>query len=360
MLPIVSHLIESIRARVFYGWWIVILGSLINAVGAGILYHSFTVFFLPLKRDFGVTSAAISLLCGASRLEGGFEGPIVGHLIDKLGPRVMILAGVVMTGLGFILLSTVQSFWSFFFVYIFVVSLGFNAGFSHPISTAVNNWFIRHRGVGFSCINASMSIGGMILAPFLSYLILNFGWRIGAISAGLMILIVGIPAALPIYRSPELIGLRPDGKTLPEDQPDGSRAILSRVADVDSSVKDALRTHTYWMLLVTISLRLFVTIALNAHFIPILVWRDIGEATGAYLVGLFAFASIFATLRGIMGVGYGAATFLSPIYAGWVFDKTESYNLVLITFAVILFVSSFLFALLGRPSLSKRRESSTG
>jgi len=217
MLPIVFHLIGSIKARIFYGWWIVILGCLINAVGAGILYHSFTVFFLPLKRDFGVTSAAISLLCGASRLEGGIEGPIVGHLIDKFGPRVMIIAGAIMTGLGFILLSMVHSFWSFFFVYIFIVSLGFNAGFSHPISTAVNNWFIRHRGLGFSCINASMSIGGMILAPFLSYIILNFGWRIGAVTAGLMILIVGIPLALPIYRSPELVGLRPDGKILPED-----------------------------------------------------------------------------------------------------------------------------------------------
>lgn len=48
-----------IGKRVFYGWWIVALGSLINAVGVGIIYHSFTVFFLPLKRDLGVSSAAI-------------------------------------------------------------------------------------------------------------------------------------------------------------------------------------------------------------------------------------------------------------------------------------------------------------
>ena len=70
------------KTRIFYGWWVIILGSLINAVGMGILYQSFTVFFLPLKRDLGVSSAAISLLYGAARLEGGIEGPIVGHLID--------------------------------------------------------------------------------------------------------------------------------------------------------------------------------------------------------------------------------------------------------------------------------------
>ena len=70
----------------FYGWWILILGAMINGIGLGITYHSFTIFFLPLKRDLGVSSAAISLLYGAARLEGGVEGPVVGYLIDRFGP----------------------------------------------------------------------------------------------------------------------------------------------------------------------------------------------------------------------------------------------------------------------------------
>ena len=119
--------------RVFYGWWVLVLCSLINAVGAGITYHSFTVFFLPLKRDLGVSSAAISLLFGAARLEGGVEGPVVGYLIDRFGPRKMILIGAILCGGGLVLLSTVQSFWAFFLIYVFVVSLGSNAGFFHPL-----------------------------------------------------------------------------------------------------------------------------------------------------------------------------------------------------------------------------------
>ena len=62
---LVSRIFGSMKGRIFYGWWIVILGSIISAVGTGILYYSFTVFFLPLKRDFGASSAAISLLYGA-------------------------------------------------------------------------------------------------------------------------------------------------------------------------------------------------------------------------------------------------------------------------------------------------------
>ena len=402
------------KTRMFYGWWIVILGSLINAVGMGILYQSFTVFFLPLKRDLGVSSAAISLLYGAARLEGGIEGPIVGHLIDRFGSRVMIFIGAGMAGIGLILLATTHRFWSFFFIYVFVVSLGSNAGFFHPLTTAVNNWFIRQRSVGFACIGASASIGGMIMAPLLAYIILNFGWRTGAVSAGLMILIVALPASLPIHRSPEAVGLHPDGKPPQKIDPEESMQIPQDLADTDFSVKEALRTRIFWFLMGIITLRLFVTVALNTHFVPILVWRGVNEASAAYLVSLFAFSGIFAmlgigwigdrwnksllcslciipsivamsglaftesslfvylfpiafaitmgvaplgwsmigdffgrrsyaTLRGIMGISYGTATFVSPIYGGWVYDTTGSYQLVLITFFDYPFTCCLLF-----------------
>ncbi|MBP1724535.1 MAG: proP, partial [Deltaproteobacteria bacterium] len=149
--------------RVFYGWWIVLLGSLVIMVGGGILIHGFTVFFLPLKRDLAVSSAAISLLYGAARLEGGAEGPLVGYLVDRWGPRTMMLAGAILAGTGFILLSLVQTFWQFFCIYIFVISLGFNAGFFHPVYAAVNSWFIRQRGIGFGLTGVAASVGGMVM-----------------------------------------------------------------------------------------------------------------------------------------------------------------------------------------------------
>ena len=409
------------KNRIFYGWWIIIFGSLINAVGMGILYQSFTVFFLPLKRDLAVSSAAISLLYGAARLEGGIEGPIVGHLIDRFGSRVLSFIGAGMAGVGLILLATTHSFWSFFFIYVFVVSLGSNAGFFHPLTAAVNNWFIRQRGVGFACIGASASIGGMIMAPLLAYIILHYGWRTGAVSSGLIILIVALPASLPIHRSPEAVGLHPDGKPPRKIELEESDHSPPDPVDSEFSVKEALRTTSFWFLMGIISLRLFVTIALNTHFVPILVWKGVSETTAAYLVSLFAFSSIFAmlgigwigdrwnksllcslciipsivamagltfthaalfiyffpvafaitmgvaplgwsmigdffgrrsyaTLRGIMGISYGTATFISPIYGGWVYDTTGSYRLVLITFSSILLVVAFFFAILRRPS----------
>lgn len=411
--------------RVFYGWWLLLLCSLVIAVGSGILYHGFTVFFLPLKRDLAVSSAAISLLYGAARLEGGAEGPLVGYLIDRFGPRVLILVGAALAGVGLILLSTVDSFWSFFFVYIFIISLGFNAGFFHPVYALVNNWFIRHRGMGFAVTGAASSIGGMVMAPLLSYLILSYGWRTGAVIAGLIMLIVALPAALPIHRTPELLGLYPDGRSPQESYSTGSSRVLNAPGEIDFTVREALRTLNYWLLFWSITLRVLVTVAVTIHFIPLLVWKGMSEAASAYLVSLFAFSTIittlltgwvgdrwdksllcsvgiipmilgmmalmlsqspaalyalpiglavtmgtvplnwaligdffgrrsYATLRGIMGIGTGLGTFLSPIYAGWVFDRSGSYVYILLTFIIIHLVASFLFAILYHRSPQKR------
>jgi MFS family permease len=413
---------KSSGGGIFYGWWILGLCALINAVGAGITYHSFTVFFLPLKRDLGVSSAAISLLFGAARLEGGVEGPLVGYLIDRFGPRKLIIIGACLCGGGLILLSTVQSFWTFFLIYVFVVSLGSNAGFFHPLSTSVNKWFIRHRGFGFSVLTSSGSVGGMIMAPLLSFIILNYDWRTGAIFAGCVMLAVAIPSAIPIRRSPEDMGLYPDGQPPPKTPPTESRPLAAGlVQDVHFPVREALKTLQFWLLMSSISLRLCVTVALNTHFVPLLVWKGMGEATSAYLVSLYAFCSIplaiglgwvgdrwnkaqlsslcivpnivammgmvfsdhpfffyffpfafaiamgtaplnwaligdffgrgsYATLRGIMGIGYGTATFISPIYAGWIHDRTESYTLVLVTFSIIFALCATVFAVLRPPA----------
>ncbi len=404
-------------ANIFYGWYILFLGSLILAVGSGVLYHGFTVFFLPLKRDLALSSAAVSLLYGAARLEGGAEGPLIGYLIDRFGPRVVIIGGAAMAGVGLILLSTVTSYFSFFFVYIFIVSLGYNAGFFHPIYAMVNSWFIRHRGFGFAAVGAASSIGGMIMAPFLSYLILDFGWRLGAVIGGMVILAVAIPAAIPIRRSPEGMGLHPDGRPPPASKEENSGSPGIPPAQHDFSVREALHTWNYWLLFSAITLRILVTVALVIHFIPILAWKGMSEATGAYLVSLFAFCSIvttlatgwlgdrwdksflcaagvlptiaamsalilsqtsemlyvlpiglaitggtiplnwaligdffgrrsYGTLRGIMGVGYGLGTFISPIYAGWIFDRSGSYESVLLTFIIAHVFAASIFAVL--------------
>ena len=247
-----------------------------------------------------MSRAAISLLFGAAQFEGGVFGPIIGYLIDRFGPRALILIGTSLAGIGLILVSTVHSFLAFFIIYILLVSVGYNTGFFHPVSTAINSWFIRRRGLCFAITSAAGCVGGMAMAPLLSYIIMNFGWRLGAIIAGLIIFTVCLPAALPIYRSPEVRGLYPDGWPPQENHTDESNSVSQRAMGIEGfTVKEALRTLSYWLLALSISLRILVTIALMAHIVPILVWKGMSEATSAYLVSLFTFSSIVTTL--VMG-----------------------------------------------------------
>jgi len=409
------------RGRIFFGWWIVTAGALINAVGSGIVYHGFTVFFLPLKRELALSSAAVSLVYGASRLEGGVEGPLVGYLITRFGPRKIIVFGAALAGTGFFLLSGINSFLMFFVVYVFIIAMGSNAGFYHPVSTVVNSWFIRHRGTAFGIITAAVSFGGMIMAPVLSYFTLSYSWRIAAVFAGSIIIVFCLPSALMMHRSPEDRGLKPDGGPPETKTLERHDSTENNFDEVDFTVKEAVRTFPFWLLNLCISLRILVTVSLNAHMIPILVWKGINESTAAYLVSLSAFLTIlgmlalgwtgdrlkksllcslsmiattvcilcpifsttnaavyllpigmaiahgtaplnwsligdffgrksYANLRGIMVIGVGVATFISPVYAGWIYDITESYTIVLISFSAMLLVSAVLFAVLRRPA----------
>ncbi len=104
---------KKTKTKFFYGWYIVIAGSLAMALSSGINYHGFGNLFLPLSKEFGWSRTRISTVFSLARLENGILGPIDGYLIDKFGPRIVILVGVPIMSVGYILLSKVDSFLSF-------------------------------------------------------------------------------------------------------------------------------------------------------------------------------------------------------------------------------------------------------
>ena len=88
------------RTNIFYGWWIVAISIVVDALKHGAVNTGFTIFFIPIQNDLGISRAAYSLADTLGRLEGGIQGPIVGYLTDRLGPAAMMVAGGVLTGLG--------------------------------------------------------------------------------------------------------------------------------------------------------------------------------------------------------------------------------------------------------------------
>src|SRR5512134_1327969 len=98
---------------VFYGWRMVAVGCAIRMLGGGFHLFGFTIFFLPITNELGLSRAATSLVFSLARAEGAIEGPLAGYMIDRYGPRPMMLAGVILSGLGYMLLAGIDTYYGF-------------------------------------------------------------------------------------------------------------------------------------------------------------------------------------------------------------------------------------------------------
>ena len=132
------------KKKIFYGWWMTLSASILYVFTGGTFFYGFTLFFNPIRTAFGWTAAVTSIAYVIQRLESGIAGPIVGLLVDKTGPRKLMLAGWCVVGLGFILMSQINSLWVFYLAFL-IIGTGFSFGSFVTVSTAISNWFVRKR-----------------------------------------------------------------------------------------------------------------------------------------------------------------------------------------------------------------------
>jgi MFS family permease len=267
------------------------LVTALRVLGGGLHNYGFTVFFLPLSHDLGLSRAATSLAFSLARAEGALEGPFVGYLIDRFGPRPMLLLATIMCGIGYVLLAWVDGYTSFLIVYLGIISLSFTPGFVHASMAVGNTWFIRYRARAMTVISSAVPIGGALLTPLLALAVQAWGWRWGAIIAGAFFLIVGIPLAIGVRPSPESMGLLPDGDA-PRAQTsnrDGAAASSQEKREIDPTLREAMRTWIFWLFVIGMTVRVAAYSTLSVHFIPVMVWKGLSQEHAAFLLGAFAF-----------------------------------------------------------------------
>ena len=170
----------------FYGWRMVAAASALRVIGAGLHSFGFTVFFLPLSQDLNLNRTSTSLAFSLARAEGAVEGPLVGHLLERYGPKPIMIVAVLLMGFGYLLLSQVDSYATFLIVYLGVISLAHAGGFMHAPMVLVNTWFIRHRARAITVSSAAFGLGGVLVAPILSVIVQSWGWRWGAAIGGVL------------------------------------------------------------------------------------------------------------------------------------------------------------------------------
>ena len=281
--------------RAHYGWWMATIGVVVNGFGS-MRQSTAPIFFLPVSKELGVSRAALSLIFSMARLEGGIEAPIAGWLIDRFGPRFPTILGITIGSIGFILLAMAKSYWAYALIYLLMISPSSNIAGAHAMHAVANLWFVRYRTRVLSLFSGSIRLGAAVSTPLIAFIVLNYGWRNGAVFAALVTLIVTLPAAFFIRRSPESMGLLPDGMRPGEPINGGAdsktNTPITNELPVDFTFKEAIRAPSYWLIAFSTMVRLSLNQGVRVHVIPIFVWKGLSEQSGANLLALMAFMAV--------------------------------------------------------------------
>ena len=281
---------------VFYGWWVLLVCLILHALGAGTFFYGFSVFYSPIILEFGWSKALTAGAFSLSRLEGGLEGPFIGWLVDRYGSKKLLLLGVIVTGIGYLAMTRVDSVLLLYLVYGGLLSFGFNTGLTHSLTSTITHWFIQKRSRALSLYALGSGVGGSLLVPLIAYLVSGFGWRTAAIICGLIYLVVGPPLALLIKNKPEDIGLLPDGIDWSVVKRDGLKGSTSISEDLGLEVKfttrEAVKSKAFWTFALAQVFRSFLLGSIVLHQIPYLTSIGVAEATAATVLGMMIAISI--------------------------------------------------------------------
>ena len=287
-----SSITERLKG-VYFGWYTVLAGAVIACWGYGSWYYGMSALFTPLTAEYGWTRAQLSAAFSMRSIEGGLEGPIGGMLIDKYGPRKITIISTIIASVGLLLVLFVRDIWQFVLVWGFIVSLGFNLGLYDTVNAAVAKWFVRKRGRALSLVTIGGGLGAPVVVPVMTWIIINHGWRPALIFVALSTLIVCLPLAWFWMRDhpPEHYGLLPDGDTVIkgyESEMNGGEAY----EEYEFTPKQALRTKSFWMVLISFALSSGITAAVTMHQMPYLIDIGVDPMAAAGVLGLMATMSL--------------------------------------------------------------------
>ena len=292
--------LTSSKRKFFYGWYIVGTGFLTNIASAFALASTLSIFLKPLTAELGISRGVFSLLRSGEGIIGALSAPFVGNLVDRHGGRWLIAIGTAIVAAGYFVLGHVDTFTQFALVRLSLVTLGDAMMGSMVVNIVIAQWFLRRRGRAFAISSMGVGFAKVCMPIVAASLIVWFGWRQTWVVFGLVTLVLGVvPALLFIRRSPEEMGLLPDGS----EEPVASKVKQDRAAtdattnqDLEWTRGEAMRTRTFWLLVITFGIASVGVTGLNLHVYPYVT--DLGHPplVAATVMSVIASMQLFSPL----------------------------------------------------------------
>ncbi len=281
--------------KIFYGWRIVFAGGAIQFLQGLLLHHAFGAYFAVLIEERGWSKTALSGAAAMQPLEAAMLGPALGWMVDRFGSQGIIRAGIVTFGIGFMLLSQIDTLVGFYAAY-FVIALGSSLCGNFAISVAIIQWFEKRRARALSAVQFGSALGGICVFA-VAWSMQHFGWRPTAFVSGAIAIVVGWPLARVIRSRPEDHGETVDG--LPPSSANTDPQAAETKPQREFTTREALRTSAFWLISLGHGFALLVVMAVIVHAIT-----HIKEGLG-YTVAQASLVIMLVTASQLTGVLLG-------------------------------------------------------
>jgi sugar phosphate permease len=295
------------KARYYFGWNIVIASVISQAAYFHHFASSLGLFLEPMQAELGLSATAVAGVQTTTRVLEGVAAPVVGPLVDRFGPRVLMPIGGVILALSLWGTAVCHSVWMLYLLRGVIASIGFALMGDIVTGVAIGKWFVKKRGRAMGFSRTAMNVAGIVLSPLTVWVIVTRGWRTAFFVYGALALFcAAIPPLFLMRRSPEDLGLQPDGGDAggeKEDSRKGSKKFSKAPLPTDPvwTKRSTLRTGAFWMLSASFAINVLAYQGMNMN-LPKYV-KDVGHGVamiGAVMSGRFIIQAVAAVLMGFL------------------------------------------------------------
>jgi MFS transporter, OFA family, oxalate/formate antiporter len=271
------------------GAWLMLGGAFAAfAVSAGLM-HSYAVFLVAFIEEFRWSRAETSIAYSVSQLVAGASSPLVGALVDRLGPRRLLLLGGSLLVVGLLGSAFISALWQIILLYGLVMTFGANCLGLVVFVPLLSRHFVRRRGMAISIVQSANGFGRAASAPLVQLLISTSGWRHTYLAqAAFMAAVVPLLAALFRRAARYPIAAEPD------PAPGGAAPIA--LPSPEWSLAEAMHTPHFWLLFAVYLFTGLGSFLVSLHQLAFAVDRGFDKLYAAGVLGMGAFLAIAGTI----------------------------------------------------------------
>ena len=276
----------------YYGWIIVAVAVVSTGFWMG-LRACFSVFYVALLEEFQWNRGEAAGVQSLALVVYTLFAPLVGALIDRFGPRRVIVSGILILCVGQLLCALTEDLFQFYLYYGIIAGSGISCIAIVSYSAILAHWFEKKRGLASGIAVSGMGLGTFVLVPLSQHLILSWGWRMTFVALAILLVIILLPLnGLFLRHKPQELGLHPDGL-------EGGNLIESSKSKVNHNIETkvdwtlskAFKTKAFWFLMAFTFLSFAAIFLVFVHNIKFMVDQGISKMTAAYIFAMVGIIS---------------------------------------------------------------------